>query len=229
MATIYIIRHGQASFGAQNYDQLSPIGYQQATHLGKHLKSLPLNIQEVVVGGMKRHLQTAENSLAELEYTGDKTFDILWNEFDHTNILARYNPEYGDIEAIKRDIAHLPDPMKAFQKIFEQAIVRWASGQFPEEYGESWEDMVNRTVQGFDKIKERIQPGQSVLVYTSAGTISALLSRLMNLSVEDTFKLQWKIPNCSLTTIKIEDNSIHIPAVNDFHFFENYTELLTYR
>ncbi len=229
MATIYIIRHGQTSFGAQNYDQLSPTGYKQATHLGKHLQSLPLCIQEVVIGGMKRHLQTAENSLAELKYTGNKTFDTLWNEFDHTTILARYNPEYGNIEAIKRDIADLPDPMKAFQKIFEQAIIRWASGQFSEDYEESWEEMVNRTVLGFEKIKERIQPGQSILVYTSAGTISALLSGLTNLSAEEAFRLQWKIANCSVTTIKIEKNSILIPVINDFGFFENDAELVTYR
>ncbi|MCH1491392.1 MAG: histidine phosphatase family protein, partial [Luminiphilus sp.] len=30
MASIYLIRHGQASFGSDNYDQLSPVGQRQA-------------------------------------------------------------------------------------------------------------------------------------------------------------------------------------------------------
>ncbi|MEL6843959.1 MAG: phosphoglycerate mutase family protein, partial [Bacteroidota bacterium] len=34
-STIYLIRHGQASFQADEYDQLSPLGYQQASALGK--------------------------------------------------------------------------------------------------------------------------------------------------------------------------------------------------
>lgn len=229
MATIYIIRHGQASFGEENYDQLSPTGYLQATQLGKHLSKLSINIQEVVTGGMQRHLQTAENSLSELLYKGPKTLDHQWNEYDHTSILAGYKPEYSDIEAIKRDIIYLPEPMKAFQGIFEEAIHRWASGQFPEEYPESWEEMVNRTVQGFEKIRNRIQPGQAILVYTSAGTISALLSSLMNLSLKDTFRLQWNMPNCAVTTIHIHDNTPEVSSVSEINFFEEHANLLTYR
>ena len=36
MSEIYFVRHGQASLGARNYDQLSPLGWEQAvsyTHL----------------------------------------------------------------------------------------------------------------------------------------------------------------------------------------------------
>ena len=34
MATIYLVRHGQASFGKENYDQLSPRGWEQGRILG---------------------------------------------------------------------------------------------------------------------------------------------------------------------------------------------------
>ena len=34
MGTLYLVRHGQASFGADDYDQLSPLGHQQALRLG---------------------------------------------------------------------------------------------------------------------------------------------------------------------------------------------------
>ena len=30
MASLYLIRHGQASFGSDHYDQLSPLGQRQA-------------------------------------------------------------------------------------------------------------------------------------------------------------------------------------------------------
>ena len=36
MTTIYFIRHGQASFGAESYDQLSPNGELQAKILGQY-------------------------------------------------------------------------------------------------------------------------------------------------------------------------------------------------
>lgn len=38
MATIYLIRHGQASFGAENYDKLSPLGERQASILVRNAK-----------------------------------------------------------------------------------------------------------------------------------------------------------------------------------------------
>jgi broad specificity phosphatase PhoE len=36
MGNIYLVRHGQASFGAENYDQLSTLGQQQSQRLGEY-------------------------------------------------------------------------------------------------------------------------------------------------------------------------------------------------
>jgi broad specificity phosphatase PhoE len=36
MGTLYLVRHGQASFGADDYDQLSPLGQQQTVRLGEY-------------------------------------------------------------------------------------------------------------------------------------------------------------------------------------------------
>jgi broad specificity phosphatase PhoE len=35
MPAIYLVRHGQASFGSENYDVLSPTGQLQASIVGK--------------------------------------------------------------------------------------------------------------------------------------------------------------------------------------------------
>ncbi len=229
MSTIYIIRHGQASFGAQNYDQLSPLGYQQSEHLGDHLKNLNLDIQEVVMGEMKRHAQTAENSLQKISYPHLPTIDKRWNEYNHIEILSRFKPEYADIECIKKEILQLPQPMVAFQKIFEDSMMRWASGDFDSEYEESWNDMRERTINSLNQIKSRIEPDKSILVYTSAGAISALLSNLMNLDIKDSFLLQWRIANCSISSVKIEEDNIVIKGTHESHLFEGHPHLLTYR
>lgn len=229
MSTIYIIRHGQASFGAQNYDQLSPLGYEQASFLGNHIQQLNLEIQDVVIGEMKRHAQTAEYSLSKIPFSNVPIIDGGWNEYDHMEILSRYRPEYADIEFIKNEIIQLPDPMIAFQRIFEDSMMRWASGNYNSEYKESWEEMKERTSEGLNKIKERLEPNKAILVYTSAGAISALLSKLLNLNVKEAFQLQWKIPNCSISSVKIEDNSIVVKALHESHFFDLQPHLLTYR
>jgi len=40
MNEIYFIRHGQASFGEENYDRLSDLGVKQAKHLARHLAKI---------------------------------------------------------------------------------------------------------------------------------------------------------------------------------------------
>ena len=38
MGTLYLVRHGQASFGADDYDQLSDLGRRQSVRLGQYLR-----------------------------------------------------------------------------------------------------------------------------------------------------------------------------------------------
>ncbi|WP_164030788.1 histidine phosphatase family protein, partial [Serratia marcescens] len=50
MGSIYLIRHGQASFGADDYDVLSPTGIRQAEILGDHLRNLGVRFDRVLSG-----------------------------------------------------------------------------------------------------------------------------------------------------------------------------------
>lgn len=65
MTTIYLVRHGQASFGAESYDKLSPNGELQAKLLGQYLDKILKEEPYVVAGSMLRHQQTASFALAE--------------------------------------------------------------------------------------------------------------------------------------------------------------------
>ena len=60
MSEIYFVRHGQASLGARNYDQLSPLGWEQARWLGEYFRDRGLEFDRVVIGDMRRHRETLE-------------------------------------------------------------------------------------------------------------------------------------------------------------------------
>ena len=66
MAKIYLVRHGQASFGAADYDQLSPLGAQQCELLGQHWRAMGLRFDAVWMGSLKRHRQSMEAIAAGL-------------------------------------------------------------------------------------------------------------------------------------------------------------------
>jgi len=57
MAELYLVRHGQASFGADNYDQLSLLGKQQGQLLGEYFAERKIVFDHVLVGTMNRPRQ----------------------------------------------------------------------------------------------------------------------------------------------------------------------------
>ena len=60
MSVLTLVRHGQASFDSDDYDQLSDLGKQQARLLGKHWADQRLCIDRVYTGPRVRQKQTAE-------------------------------------------------------------------------------------------------------------------------------------------------------------------------
>ena len=58
MATLYLVRHGQASFGADDYDQLSDLGHRQSRLLGEYLADRGVRPARVMTGSLRRQRQT---------------------------------------------------------------------------------------------------------------------------------------------------------------------------
>jgi broad specificity phosphatase PhoE len=79
MGSILLVRHGQASFGAADYDALSELGVEQARRTGEALEDRRFDL--VIAGAMRRHAQTAEAFGATPE------IDTAWNEYDHLDVF----------------------------------------------------------------------------------------------------------------------------------------------
>ncbi len=75
MSQLFLVRHGQASFGAANYDQLSALGYQQSAWLGEHFAELGIQFSRIVTGTLARQQQTAASIL---ETSGQYASTMFW-------------------------------------------------------------------------------------------------------------------------------------------------------
>lgn len=83
MAKLFIVRHGQASFGQANYDQLSELGWQQARWLGEYFAERELNFHRVVAGDLQRQQDTAKGVLEGMAHAGiDVSTHPGLNEYD---------------------------------------------------------------------------------------------------------------------------------------------------
>ena len=104
MSTIYLVRHGQASFGAASYDQLSAKGEQQAQVVGDFFKQTLKQTPLVVAGSMQRHQQTAQLALSQSFHNASIQTESAWNEFDHQHVFAQYEPRFNQPELLKQDV-----------------------------------------------------------------------------------------------------------------------------
>lgn len=229
MSHIYLVRHGQASFGTGNYDQLSERGYAQARRLGQWWSTAGVDPALVVSGAMQRHRQTAESSLSGRELMIIPEL----NEYDHENVLHVYRPEFEDRAAMLAFLASQPHPAKAFQREFEAAVRRWVSGEHDSDYRESWPHFAARVRSGMQRLQQLAREVPSIAVYTSGGPIATMVGQMLELPTPRLMELTWVIANASVTHVRLVDQGERLALLNfnnAAHFATpEHSELLTYR
>ena len=165
-----LVRHGQASFGADDYDVLSETGWEQSRELGAWLAARGVRPDLVLRGGMRRHRETAEGIVAGLGSSPASREDLGWDEFDHLGVVAA---QPGPVEQSGAD-----DPRRAFQRLFEQATARWSSGSYDADYPESFGSFADRVGAALERAVGEAGSGRTVLVVSSGGPIAAAVARM---------------------------------------------------
>ena len=223
MTTIYLIRHGQASFGQDNYDELSELGQQQATRLGKVLaKRLP-KFDAVCLGTMKRHRQTANNCLAGFGQNFDQVdavFDAGWNEYDHQDILRQFRPEFVNSKSMMSYLRQQENPKEAFETDFNKAINRWIEGGNNQDYTESWGEFTSRVHSALNSILVGNSDKKNIAIFTSGGPISLVSQHFLGVSSERIMKMNWTLLNCGVTKLVSTGSRVFVASLNEHTHFE---------
>lgn len=230
MPVITLIRHGQAQFGGQNYDQLSELGFSQSQHLGKTLAEREDQPTHIVVGGMVRHLQSAEHCLQAAGLEQSWQTHPGFKEFNHTQVLERANPLYCDRATYSAWLAEQAEPAKVFAAFFRNALHRWISGQYDHEYDESWRDFQQRVNLALDDLLTHHGRHDHVWVFTSGGCISVIAQRLLSMSDDAALDVNWVMANCSYSRLLGNREQCRLMSLNEHgHFSGKHRALLTYR
>lgn len=223
MSSIYLIRHGQASFGQANYDQLSDLGQQQASRLGQVLNQRIEPFDAICLGSMKRHKQTAINCLKgfSLEYEQcSATVDDGWNEYDHEDILRQYRPEFETPQSLMAYMKEQKNPKEAFEADFNAAINRWISGQYDSEYNESWSDFTSRVHLALKNTLLNNPTKKNIAVFTSGGPISLVSQSLLGVPAEKIMQMNWTLLNCGVTKLVSTGSRLFLASLNEHTHFE---------
>lgn len=204
MGQILLVRHGQASFGSTNYDQLSARGEEQARLLGQWFADRGQRFDRIVTGSMLRHRQTAQACIGALSHAASASTwseDSGFNEYDHDAVLHRYRPEFAEPGEVRRFIAATDNGNRVFQQIFQDAMARWMGGQHDAEYQEPWPAFRQRCVAALQRLAASAGASQTAIVFTSGGTIATLCQHVLHMPDPQMFALNWTLVNSAVTKL----------------------------
>ena len=223
MAEIFLVRHGQASFGAENYDKLSDLGFKQAVLLGEYWKQRSVEFDGIFMGDMVRHRETAEGILQGLNVTQNITIHSGLNEFDFANVAEVFLQQNPD--------CMVPEgaPRSAFYRLLKQAMTAWSQDALPEaELAELWHSFQTRVLDALAAM--RATGGKRILVVSSGGAIASLVGHVMQTGPSGVINLNLQTRNASVSQILVGSQSSSLSAFNLVPHLDvpGQPELITY-
>lgn len=207
MGTLYLVRHGQASLGAADYDQLSPLGERQCQRLGAYWRARGLRFDAVLTGGLLRHAQ----SLAGIT-TGLAQADLpaaqLWpglNEYDSEALIRGvFSGELerpSSAEAARRHFGLLREGLRA-----------WMAGQTQPQGMVSYAEFSAGVAAALTHVREQCEG--DVLLVSSGGPISTAIGQLLQTPHEVIIDLNLRIRNSALTELGFNPKRLALLTFN---------------
>ena len=235
MGQVLLVRHGQARFGADDYDRLSELGREQARVLGDWLAARERRFDRAVTGSMRRHRETADACLArlpqELRPREDWSADAGFDEYDADAVVLRDRPEFAHSAALRAHIRDSADPRRTFHEMFAAAMARWMCGLHDKDYKETWQAFGARCVAALKRITDDATPGRRVVVFTSGGPIAAICQHLLGLDPRRTLGVNTVLVNCATTGLLYQPDLVSLAYLNNYAHLEQSGDpkMVTYR
>ena len=235
MASIYLIRHGQASFGAENYDKLSELGCRQAEVLGRYLRDCDIQFDAVYSGDLLRQRKTAQLAIASQGRTVEYVIDARFNEIRNEEQLEKLLPTVSQSnEIIKALVDRGLSSSKDYQKVIEAVFNYWVSPACDDSEIESWKDYSGKIRSVLQELIRTQGSGKTVGVFTSGGTIATMVAQVLGLDGSQTYAFYEPVINCSVTRLFYSGTKVSLSYFNDHSFLDligrqEGEQLVTYR
>ena len=207
MAQLYLVRHGQASFGAADYDKLSDVGHKQSLLLGQYFAQRNIVFDSVVTGDMRRHKETAAGIQLGAGTSIDVNTDADWNEFDFNAVVGAYLTMYPE----QKPAADAP--RAEFYRLLKSAMFAWSKNEIGDDLPESWDAFTGRVHGAVGRICE--SEGKNVLVASSGGAIAITMMNMLGLTVEKAVNFNLQIKNTSINHFFFNRDGIQLSSFNN--------------
>lgn len=192
MGTLHLVRHGQARFGAADYDRLSELGARQCRELGRWFRERGVVFEAVLCGTLRRH----EQSLAAIaEGHGKLPAALPWpglNEYDGEALIRAVRPSWP----LPDDVSS-PEAYRTHFRLLREGLAAWIEGRTAPAGMPSWPDFAAGIAAALDHVRQRHQG--DVLAISSGGPIATAVSQVLGAPPLAMIDLNLRIRNSSLT------------------------------
>ncbi len=216
MPVICLVRHGQASFGAHDYDALSDLGREQSRVLGAELARRRLRDPVVACGSLHRQRDTAGIVAATLGASVSR--DARWDEYDHVALISRYVDPLPASQADSREV----------QSLLDVALQAWVTDTDTD--GGGWAEFSSAATGALGDLVASLGRGRDAVVVTSGGVLAAVCGALLSAPPAGIVALNRVAVNAAVTTLIVGAGGVRLLSFNDHaHFAGERRHLLTYR
>ncbi|MET0518144.1 MAG: histidine phosphatase family protein [Burkholderiaceae bacterium] len=193
MGTLSLVRHGQASFGAADYDQLSPLGIQQCRKLGEYWRARGVRFEAVLTGTLRRHRQSFAAIAEGLGGEAGTPQALVWpglDEYDSEALIHAIHPQ------------PLEKPLNAEMvrqhfRLLREGLRAWMHGETAPRGMPGYAEFSAGVAGALDHVRRHCE-GQ-VLIVSSGGPISTAVGQVLETPPETTIELNLRIRNSSVT------------------------------
>jgi broad specificity phosphatase PhoE len=190
MGTLYLVRHGQASFGSANYDQLSPLGEQQCAALGAWMHARGLKFSGVLRGTLSRHEQSLNAIASALPNLPAATEWPGLNEYDSEAVVRT-------VHAGPLSPARTPEAAREHFRLLRQGLQRWMAGEAQPKGMPTWADFSAGVAAALEAARTQFEG--DVLLVSSGGPISTAVGHVLQIPPTGIVELNMRLRNSAIT------------------------------
>ena len=213
MAELVLVRHGQASFGADDYDKLSELGWRQSRWLGEYFADRGAAFDYVMLGSLRRHAQTLDGIAQGMGSAFQGEADARLNEYDSDTLLRAYEGTSGGGRVLPQG-----GDRRGHFRILREALYAWTDGTLlsgnPDGAPlEPFAEFRGRVLAALDSLRAR--PAKRVLVVSSGGPIATILTEVLGMPLRGVVDLNLQTRNTGITELQAGANRIQCVSFNN--------------
>jgi broad specificity phosphatase PhoE len=223
MPTLYLVRHGQASFGAADYDNLSDLGLQQAEILGRYFSSKGLQFDAVYAGTLRRHAQTYAGIAQGMASSQQALLRPGLNEYDSDAVVAAVHPA-----PLSREKS--PENYRKHFRLLKGGLAAWMEGSAQPIGMPTYPDFVRGITAVLDEVRAQFggYDDARILIVSSGGPISTAVGHILGTPASATIELNLRIRNTSVTEFAFTPKRHMLVTYNTLPHLEDKPSWVTY-